>query len=108
MSLGLAILAASRECAGDCWSQFLGGQKTVNRLIGRNMSRIDTYFQLLKDVATYCIVRTVVCVIQTLPIEVCQRLARVFAACCAGRVRSEIVQDNLSQTFPEWREQKRR
>ena len=71
------------------------------------MSRIDTYFQLFKDMATYCLVRTVVCVIQALPIEVCAGLAKILARVCVTRIRVTIVQDNLSQTFPDWSKEKR-
>jgi KDO2-lipid IV(A) lauroyltransferase len=62
------------------------------------------------DFVVYFAVRLVVCIIQALPIEVCQRLARLLAvlACDVVRVRFGVVDDNLKHAFPAWTADQRR
>ena len=51
----------------------------------------------------YVLVRVFVCLIQTLPLESCQHLARclAFLACDILRVREQVVTDNLRSVFPD-------
>jgi KDO2-lipid IV(A) lauroyltransferase len=74
------------------------------------MSRIDTRIQTIKDLLTYLIVRIVVCVIQALPISVCQRVARwsAFWLVRKSKRRANVIDENLQATYPTWTPEKRR
>jgi len=56
------------------------------------------------DLAVYAAVRVVICVIQALPRQTCERGARHLARLVARRVRIRrgVVRDNLRIAFPDW------
>lgn len=58
--------------------------------------------KLLADWLVYLLVRIFVCVIQTLRIETCQVVAKVFAivACDVVRLRRKVIDENLQTAFP--------
>jgi KDO2-lipid IV(A) lauroyltransferase len=62
------------------------------------------------DFPVYIAVRLLLCVIQALPLETCERLARGLAwlACDILHLRRETVEENLGGAFPEMPELERR
>lgn len=57
----------------------------------------------LTDWLTYVVVRLFVCVVQALPLETCDRIARLLAAlaCDVVKIRSNVIDDNLRHAFPQ-------
>jgi KDO2-lipid IV(A) lauroyltransferase len=70
---------------------------------------VNMRLRLLVDLLVYFIVRLAICFVQALPIETCQRLARVLAVLAHDvlRVRRGVVDENLRHAFPEWTPQQR-
>ena len=62
------------------------------------------------DLAAYAAVRVVICIVQSLPRETCERQARRLSGFLAHRVRLRrtIVRDNLRQAFPAMTVEQRR
>jgi Kdo2-lipid IVA lauroyltransferase/acyltransferase len=62
------------------------------------------------DRLVYAAVRVAICVIQALPRETCQRLARRLARVLADTVpvRRQVVDENLQMAFPDWTAGQRR
>ncbi len=62
------------------------------------------------DGGVYFVVRLVVCAVQAAPLEACLPLSRAlaFLAYDVLRIRRKVIDDNLSQTFPDWSSDKRR
>jgi KDO2-lipid IV(A) lauroyltransferase len=61
------------------------------------------------DLLVYLVVRLILCVIQTLPMDTCDRLARrgAWLAYDVLRIRRRVADDNLQLAFPEWSQQRR-
>jgi Kdo2-lipid IVA lauroyltransferase/acyltransferase len=59
--------------------------------------------QTALDLGVYVVVRTVICVIQTMRIETCDAFASALAwlACDVLRIRRRVIDDNLRFAFPE-------
>ena len=59
--------------------------------------------QLMLDYVVYLLVRTLLCVIQALPMSACQAMCRGLATLCCDwlKVRRRIVEENLLHAFPE-------
>lgn len=62
------------------------------------------------DYSVYLIVRIIVCVIQSLPIKICDQIAKflAFVAVDLFRIRYKLIDANLSAVFPEMDARKRR
>jgi Kdo2-lipid IVA lauroyltransferase/acyltransferase len=62
------------------------------------------------DYAVYLLVRLLVCVVQAMRIETCERVARWLATLCCDllRFRYDVIDDNLRHAFPELSAQARR
>ncbi len=62
------------------------------------------------DLAAYVAVRVAICVIQSLPRDLCQRWARSLSDLLANRmrIRRTVVRDNLRQAFPAMSPEERR
>ena len=60
----------------------------------------------LADYAVYLAVRLVIAVIQALPLDTCQRLARPLAYLASDilRIRQSVVRENLQHAFPHFSE----
>ncbi|MFM7034454.1 MAG: lysophospholipid acyltransferase family protein [Planctomycetia bacterium] len=58
----------------------------------------------LLDQLAYVAVRVAICIVQSLPRQTCERLARSSSSLLANRlrIRRTVVRDNLRQAFPEW------
>jgi len=56
------------------------------------------------DAVAYAAVRVLICIVQSLPRDLCERFARASSDLLANRVkiRRRVVRDNLQQAFPEW------
>lgn len=59
--------------------------------------------KLAVDAVAYAAVRVLICVVQSLPRETCERVARSWSQLLANRlrIRRGVVRDNLRQAFPE-------
>ncbi len=59
--------------------------------------------KLAVDAVAYAAVRVLICVVQSLPRETCERVARSWSHFLANRlrIRRGVVRDNLRQAFPE-------
>jgi KDO2-lipid IV(A) lauroyltransferase len=59
--------------------------------------------KLAVDAVAYAAVRVLICVVQSLPRETCERVARSWSHLLANRlrIRRGVVRDNLRQAFPE-------
>ena len=59
--------------------------------------------KLAVDAVAYAAVRVLICVVQSLPRETCERVARSWSDFLANRlrIRRGVVRDNLRQAFPE-------
>jgi KDO2-lipid IV(A) lauroyltransferase len=62
------------------------------------------------DWLAYVAVRVAICVVQSLPLSTCERIARSSSNLLANRlrIRRDIVRDNIRRAFPEWSLEKRR
>lgn len=62
------------------------------------------------DYAVYLLVRVIVCVIQALPIKVCDQIAwfLAFLAVDVLRIRGRLIDDNLAAVFPDLDRRQRR
>ena len=63
-----------------------------------------------RQLATYLVVRVFICIVQTLPMETCQRLAGLLATLCCDIVgiRRRVVEDNLRHAMPRLSIEQRR
>ena len=63
----------------------------------------------LTDWVVYCVVRVLICVIQALPLDTCQRLSNGLAIVCNDwiKFRRDVVDENLRHAFPELTAQER-
>lgn len=63
----------------------------------------------LTDWLVYCVVRVLICVIQALPLETCQRLSNGLAIVCNDwiKFRRDVVDDNLRHALPDLTAQER-
>lgn len=66
-------------------------------------------FQPVIDYLVYLFVRTVICVTQSIRIETCHSLARIFASIAVHvlRLRGKLLEENISAAFPEMTKQER-
>ena len=62
------------------------------------------------DLGVYLLVRIIICVIQALPIKVCDQIAKTLAwlAVDVFRIRAKLIDKNLSSVFPHFSEKQRR
>lgn len=62
------------------------------------------------DYAAYLAARSLLCALQTLSLETCERLAHLLGvlACDVLRIRRSVVDDNLRHAFPEMSAERRR
>ena len=58
----------------------------------------------LTDWLVYVLIRVVICVIQALPLDLCQTFSKGLAivATDIARLRYGVVEDNLRHVFPDW------
>jgi KDO2-lipid IV(A) lauroyltransferase len=65
---------------------------------------VNMRLRLPVHLLVYFVVRLVICFLQALPIDTCQRLSRMLAVLAHDilRVRRGVVDDNLRHAFPEW------
>jgi KDO2-lipid IV(A) lauroyltransferase len=66
--------------------------------------------KLFADYVVYLALRVVICLLQAMTIEACQRLSRALAvlACDVLRVRHNITDENLRHVYPDWSPAQRR
>lgn len=65
--------------------------------------------RIIKDYAGYLVVRIFVCILQAMSIEACHRVSQWLAWLFTNviKIRTKILDENLSKSFPEWSEKKR-
>ncbi|MGA0039431.1 MAG: lysophospholipid acyltransferase family protein [Pirellulales bacterium] len=63
-----------------------------------------TFRQRAVDRAVYIVVRVLICVIQAIPRQTSERLARTLSVILAHRlrIRRKVVRSNLANAFPDW------
>jgi Kdo2-lipid IVA lauroyltransferase/acyltransferase len=68
------------------------------------MSNPGNRWTMFKQWLVYLALRTFICVVQALPIETCQQVSRVMAYALTHwiRLRSSVIHENLTNTFPHW------
>jgi KDO2-lipid IV(A) lauroyltransferase len=66
--------------------------------------------KLITDWLGYVLVRVLICIIQSLHMETCQRFADflAFVACDVVRLRYRVVDDNVRHVYPHWDASQRR
>jgi Kdo2-lipid IVA lauroyltransferase/acyltransferase len=99
MGLEPAVDTVHRPAEGD-----LPRTESGTRIAGMpRMKRVADYL-------VYLLVRIVFCVVQSVPISVCDRWAWALAwfATRVIPVRRNVIDENLRQAFPEWSAQRRR